>query len=545
MRFLNGRIILEHTHIKNFTEREFTKNATSSFIPNPVSLKKFKENWEIIKRKESYTKELLNQMSLYSDLQFKVREEDSVEEIKWLEEFDQEDYQINATIEMLNRYRLAIFFDTGTGKTVIAANYLLNRLEGKKDWNVIIVTKASVVKQYSFDLKALPKEMREENNIVVTSYGKMHQHSETDWDIVILDESHSAKNKSALTYDDAKKLVKEFTPFAFLMTATPQDKSKYEIIVQLSVLSSRFLHPDGATAFKERYFILDQYKKPQEDYKLHIEEVDDMISGVSISARADDVLDIPPMHTHLITKPNHQLFRDMAYRKYITVEDQTFIGDNKSRHRMYLRQITNGFIYEDYIVNPEADVLEWKVSKKTHRLHKEKQKSLYELMKNGYEFEMLNGSTTHLNPPENGIIFTLFDEDNRMVEEVLKPLGVSYRNALRVTPKKRDELIDDFKEGKYDFLIIKAASASAGLNLQRCNTVIWWTMPQEWVYFKQGRGRVHRRGQDKVQHEYVLINSSIDKDIYNMVAIQKKSYTDSSFDLFMNMVNKEGEKQNG
>ena len=97
MRFLNGRIILEHTHIKNFTEREFTKNATSSFIPNPVSLKKFKENWEIIKRKESYTKELLNQMSLYSDLQFKVREEDSVEEIKWLEEFDQEDYQINAT----------------------------------------------------------------------------------------------------------------------------------------------------------------------------------------------------------------------------------------------------------------------------------------------------------------------------------------------------------------------------------------------------------------------------------------------------------------
>ena len=162
MRFLNGRIILEHTHIKNFTEREFTKNATSSFIPNPVSLKKFKENWEIIKQKESYTKELLNQMSLYSDLQFKVREEDSVEEIKWLEEFDQEDYQINATIEMLNRYRLAIFFDTGTGKTVIAANYLLNRLEGKKDWNVIVVTKASVVKQYSFDLKALPKEMREE-----------------------------------------------------------------------------------------------------------------------------------------------------------------------------------------------------------------------------------------------------------------------------------------------------------------------------------------------------------------------------------------------
>ena len=143
-------------------------------------------------------------------------------------------------------------------------------------------------------------------------------------------------------------------------------------------------------------------------------------------------------------------------------------------------------------------------------------------MKNGWDDLALDGITKiHHNPPENGIIFTLFDEDNRMVEEVLKPLGVSYRNALRVTPKKRDELIDDFKEGKYDFLIIKAASASAGLNLQRCNTVIWWTMPQEWVYFKQGRGRVHRRGQDKVQHEYVLINSSIDKDIYNMVAIQK------------------------
>jgi ERCC4-related helicase len=201
---------------------------------------------------------------------------------------------------MLNRKRLGIFFDTGTGKTILSVQYIYNRLIHAAGRNVIIVTRASVVEQYQEAVEKIPLEIRERNNIVVCSYDLAYKYSHMQFYIVILDESHSAKNRESLRYSDLKKIMSDDTPYSFIMTATPQDKTKYEVICQFSLLYSKVLHPKGKTAFIKRYWIVDDYGNPKKEIPHRIGELNETINQMSISCIADDVLNIPPMKEPII-----------------------------------------------------------------------------------------------------------------------------------------------------------------------------------------------------------------------------------------------------
>lgn len=252
MYILNGRLVFQNvTFSDNWLEEEENKNVTGSVILCPATIKEFKIRWPFIKSIEPYTEETLKSMAVYKDFHFFVPESRKVDECRWLPAYEKLDHQYKCVVEMLNRRRYGIFFDTGTGKTVVSIIYLYNKLYDQKDRNVIIVTKSIVVPQFEYAVGLLPEDIRKNNNIIVASYDTAWKYEDTNFDIVFLDESHSVKNKGTLRYFDIKRIAKQTTPYVFLLTATPQDKSKYEIIVQFSILSDYILHPKGATAFKK------------------------------------------------------------------------------------------------------------------------------------------------------------------------------------------------------------------------------------------------------------------------------------------------------
>jgi SNF2 family DNA or RNA helicase len=191
---------------------------------------------------------------------------------------------------------------------------------------------------------------------------------------------------------------------------------------------------------------------------------------------------------------------------------------------MFLREITNGFAYETIVSNPEDDIENWKTSKLPHRINTNKIDEMRKVF-----------MTRDFN---SAIIYTFFDEDNRMVAELMEELGLSYRSVLKMDPKKRNQIIKDFKSGVFDYLIIKPSSGGVGLNLERPQTLHWYSIPHAWTDLKQRRGRIHRRGQTKPQQEYFYFGSLLDKDMYRNVAIKKRKYNDDTFNHFVDMSKK-------
>lgn len=528
MYILNGRLIFQKVVFDdNWAEEEFLSNGISSVILCPATVREFKNRWQEIKNSgEPYTKELLEEIGKFKDFSFYVPEHRKVNDCEWLPCFSMIDYQRDAVIEMLNRRRLAIFFDTGTGKTVLTIQYLYNKLKNQTGRKVIIVTKSIVVPQFSHSIEKLPKEILDNNIIHVCSYDTAYKYAENNFDIVFLDESHSVKNKGSLRYKDIKKLITDKTSYAFLLTATPQDKSKYEAIVQMSILSPLVLHEKGGTAFKTRYWELDDYGSPKKERKDRIEEVNETLNQLSIACVADNVLDIPQMKKPILIDcfkdKDMSMYIDMLNPKLKAVEHDgvLFHGNNISRQRSYLKQISNGFLYEEEVDDSDEDVENWKTHKVPHTVNSNKIDEMRKVLKKGLF--------------KRSIIFTFFDEDNRQVERLLDELGLSYRSVLRVTKKKRDEIVKGFKEGEFDHLIIKYTSGGAGLDFEMVQTIQWYSIPEAWIDLKQGRGRIHRYGQKEEQQEYFYIGSPLDKDIYRTVAIKKKSYNDDTFKRFVN-----------
>jgi len=511
------------------TEETELKTGISSIIPCPASLERFKKEWPYIKScGEPYTPELLKQLGAYADFHFYVPETEQVDDCLWLPCYDLELFQKAAVVEMLNRKRLGIFFDTGTGKTVLAVQYIYNRLINKSGLNVLIVTRSSIVAQFSEAIENLPDEIRTRNTIVVCSYDMVYKQEGINFHIIILDESNSAKNQSSLRHYDLRKIMTNNTPYSFIMTATPQDKTKFEIFCQFGLLSTLILNPKGRGAFIKRYWYLDDYGHPKKEIPTLIGEINKTISQLSISCVADDVLKIPVMKEPIICEPYKKESLD-EYKKMIRdnilIHDGIlFAGSNSANLRMFLREITNGFAYETTVSNPDDDIEDWKTTKVAHRINTIKIDELRKVFL----------TRTF----DSAIIFTFFDEDNRIVAELMEELGLTYRSVLKMDRKKRDEIIKDFKAGVFDYLIIKPASGGVGLNLERTQTIHWFSIPDAWIDLKQGRGRVHRRGQTKEQQEYFYFGSPLDRDMYKNVAVKKKNYNDETFRHFVDMSKK-------
>ena len=83
--------------------------------------------------------------------------------------------------------------------------------------------------------------------------------------------------------------------------------------------------------------------------------------------------------------------------------------------------------------------------------------------------------------------------------------------------------------------LIQYQAGAMGLNLQKANKIIYFSLPERSELFEQSKKRIHRIGQDRPCFYYYLIsNNTIEVDILETLKM-RKDYTDELFKL------KEGE----
>ena len=410
-------------------------------------------------------------------------------------------HQIESVKRMLQYYRYGFFLGTGTGKTLIVISYLLSANVKR----ALIITPKKVVDQYKSELdKYIPG-----HNHIVINYEQATKYKDEYYTCLILDESHRVKNKSSDLYQDIYDLAMKCQE-CYLFTGTPQDKQRHEIMTQLSILYPHFI--PGKTNFINRYFNLDDYYKPKSEKSQFSKELTEMIESCTWGKQTEEVVDLSacPEITHVINCEHpHVLYDELKKdRFYEFPTGSVVVADSKAKLKLKLREVCSGFVMIEKVTEEGR-----KTGVKT--LSNTKAIKLLELLKT----------------LKNGIIFTEFDHDIKVVSSVCNTLERSYVVVNGKTSKSA-KLLQRFKDGEVDFLIIQSRSGNAGLDLTCTNNIIFYSLPESYIVYHQCKGRIRRKGQTKeCNYYYLLCENTLEYDILESLK-RKRSYTTKVFKIY-------------
>ena len=442
-------------------------------------------------------------------------------------------HQRKAVRIMETNKRFGFFLGTGTGKTLIAITHIINQPVKR----AIIFTPKKVVDQYMVECTTYLPEYNvvrkissfaesSKPSILVINYEQLGNIlknkglKETLIDLMILDESHNAKELMSQTNQRLRELAARADRI-FLFTGTPMDMSRHDIFPQLAILDERFMPQKSRFLF--RYFTLDDYYSPKREKREHSAELTSMIEEVTWGGDTDTLIKLTKENHNIVeitTVPDeYQVLRDkrviIKVNKHNPAVTWECIADTKGILKQKLRQICGGTLIGEVIDRTDPDEV----------------KSLKEislmLKKNG----KANALAILLRKLSSGIIYTAFVQEIAVISKVMREVGVSF-HAVDGSTKDSGPLIEDFKRGRVKFLVMQSRSGNAGLDLTTTNNVVFYTLHDSYPVVHQCRSRVRRMGQKKeLNYYYLICKNTVDEQIYATLKM-KKSFSTKLFKIY-------------
>jgi hypothetical protein len=144
------------------------------------------------------------------------------------------DFQKSIINTAVKKGRMAIFADTGLGKTLIQLGIAQNIVK-KTNKKVLILTPLAVAFQFLKEAEFIgvddiehTKDGKHTKSIVICNYERLHFLNESDFECVILDESSILKNFEGRIKKNITSFIKK-VKYRFLSTATPSPNDFIEL----------------------------------------------------------------------------------------------------------------------------------------------------------------------------------------------------------------------------------------------------------------------------------------------------------------------------
>ena len=144
------------------------------------------------------------------------------------------DFQNHIIEKAIKKGRMAIFADTGLGKTLIQLAIAKNIIQHTNK-KVLILTPLAVAFQFILEADKLgiddieySKDGKYTKKIVICNYERLHYFNSQDFEGVILDESSILKNFDGKIKNQVNSFVKKI-PYRYLSTATPSPNDFIEL----------------------------------------------------------------------------------------------------------------------------------------------------------------------------------------------------------------------------------------------------------------------------------------------------------------------------
>ena len=356
-------------------------------------------------------------------------------------------HQKFGVLKALHHGRFALFYDTGLGKTIMQLEWA-KQITIKSKKSVLILAPLSVVEQTKQEADRFGYDM---DLIHVINYEKVQNLDVIKYSGVVLDESSILKNTDGKT----KKIIIDtfqHTPYKLCCSATPSPNDHMELGNH-----SEFLGYMSYTEMLAMFFVHDGAQSSKWRLRKHAE---------------NDFWDYVLSWSVAMDNPATFGFESQGYElpkiKYIE-----HIVECKSN---------NADLFGQAIVSATD-------------LHKELKRSL------GQRVEITR-KIIESTPNEQFLIWGLSNEECYNLQTTIPD---SYNVHGSLSPEKKSEKLNGFKNGEPYHLITKTKIGSMGLNYQHCANMVFTAYDFSFEKFYQAVRRIWRFGQSRECNIHILV----------------------------------------
>lgn len=418
-------------------------------------------------------------------------------------------------------------YDMGTGKTRIVLEYF--KEWHAKGYKLLVICPLSLVETAwrddiqkftpEFKMLNMHKKQRYEADIYVTNYeglvskkrfAEIHSLVSGGRFICCADESSRASNHKAITTKNLLALRNYFAARVCL-SGTPCSQSEAQWWPQITFIKSGVLH-DSFFGFKNTYFHLqrgnssmplaqgaskDIYKNLfSKGWKLSItpsrrDKLLERLRPVVMWRDIDSCVDLPEEVDEFrkveMSEDQARAYKQMRLACIAEIQGKAIVAQVALTKLMKLRQITSGFA-----ISPNGEAIRLSVNPKLNELQ-----DLLEELGN-----------------EQAIIFVNFKAE---VADIKSVLGGRCGYIDGDTPDKAP-VINDFKDGRTQYLVANLQSMAHGVTLVNCRYVIYYSHSYSAEDFAQSRARIRRIGQKRTcVYVHLQCEGTIDEVIYSVL----------------------------
>ena len=397
--------------------------------------------------------------------------------------------------EIINRAclkgRMAVFADTGLGKTLIQLS-LAQNVVNHTNKKVLILTPLAVAFQFILEAEKMgidnieySKNGSHTKKIVICNYERLHYFNSTDFVGVVLDESSILKNFDGKIKNQITSFVKKL-PYRFLSTATPSPNDFIELGTSSEALGYLGYTDMLGKFFKNNNNSIDPkhagekwYLKPhaEKDFFTWVNQWALMIKMPSDIGFSDDKYILPKLNVNTHVVKNNSL---LEFNGQIEMFNRPAKGFNE------VRQEVKQTIKERCIK----------------------------------AVELAKGKTS--------VYWCNRNEESKILKD-LDPEAVEIIGSQSM--EKKEEILLDFANGKIKRIITKAKMTGMGLNWQHCNHSVFFPTYSYEQYYQSIR-RFWRFGQKNEVNIDIVIS-----DGQTSVLDSLKKKTKKAIELHTNLTN--------
>ncbi|MFZ4800036.1 MAG: helicase-related protein [Bacteroidia bacterium] len=391
------------------------------------------------------------------------------------------DFQKHIIQKAVKKGRMAIFCDTGLGKTLIQLS-IANNVVLKTNKRVLILTPLAVAFQFLLEAEKIgiddieySKDGSFTKKIVICNYERLHYFNPNDFECLVCDESSILKNFDGKTKDSITAFVKKI-PYRFFSTATPSPNDFIELgttsealgyMGYMDMLTKFFKNNQNSVDSTNRNIGEKFYLKPhaEKDFFAWVNQWSIMVKMPSDIGFSNDGYVLPNLKVNTHTVKNQSLVDVLGQIQMFT---------------------------------PMAKSI-------TEVRHEQKQ-----------TIEKRCEKAIELTGNKTSVYWCNLNEESRILNELDKD-AIEILGSMSI--EKKEDILMNFANGNIKRIITKPKMTSFGLNWQHCNHTVYFPT---WSYeqYYQSIRRFWRFGQKSEVTVDVIISDGQQRVID---AIQQKT----------------------
>nr|WP_285844496.1 SNF2-related protein [Oceanobacillus profundus] len=377
----------------------------------------------------------------------------------------------------------------GLGKTYVGSEKMW---ELNTPYNLVICQKSKIddwVQHFNtfYDYTVViydkqPIEKIPEDSVLIINYERVWRRPELlklRNFTMMLDESSKIKNEKS---KQSKFILNLVAHNVILLSGTPTGGKYEELWSQLHLL--------GWKISKKLYlkqFVEQEWDELNQQYKIvGYKNVDRLKKKLrqygAVFMKTEEVFDLPKDNHNIVKITGTKEYNEFSRHSIVEISGEELVGDTSTAKKLYLRQLAG----------------------------------VYNQNKLAYVKDLIDSTNDRI------IIFYNFKKEYAaLVEMIDKPISTVNGDLKDLTA---------YEEHENSVTLIQYQAGAMGLNLQKANKLVYFTLTDKSELFEQSKKRIHRIGQERpVFYWYLLTSGSIEwriKDVLEM----RKDYTDELFE---------------